>query len=571
MDMSPGWSAARVIQLLSFALVVAGVAIWVQQTGYAQIPGLTEPAPAEEVPVELDERFATPRATMQTFMGAMSVEGQPDFATATAAIDLSAIPLIAQEADGRRIANQLFDVINRTRIVNFEDVPEEWDENRWLFHEYVDIATGDVIGRIDLRRNSTGEWKFSAETVAALPAIYDVWRTRPLVAGLSGIDRMQADPGGWLRDQFPVHFQRSLLGIQLWQLTTFVFIIVGGTLLGYLFRLILFFILRKRMDQSAKAKTTIQMFARGIVWFIGSHIFQAGVSFLGAPVPIEALLLFVIKVVKALAVFWILLAIWRLLTKKFIERSSHLGRRSERLIVPVAIKAGQFFIVVGVGIWFISQLGYNVGGILAGLGIGGLVLAFAAKDSVENFFGSLTIVLEMPFTIGDWVRIGDVDGEVEQISLRSTRIRTFSDSLVTLPNSKLITSSVENFGSRRYRRVRTTIGICYDTPVEKIEEFTGRIRQMMREDERIFEERQFCYFNDFSDFSLDVMLSCYLKAPTWKEELEIREHLLRKIMMIAQDMGVEFAFPTHMLMFDKDNADEVVHRVQNLVPKEPSN
>lgn len=566
MHMPLGWSAVRTIQVFSLILLAFGVFLVARQTGFAQIPLMPESV-AEEIFEEPQENLASPRATMQTFLEAMGTIGEPDFATATQTIDLSGLPLISREVDGRRIANQLIDVINRTRIVNFDDLPVEIEENRWVFEEYYRPGTGELLGKIELRRNSIGEWRFSTDTVAAIGVIYDVWRERPLVAGFAGIDRIEADPAGWLRDQFPERFRQGVLGFQLWQLTTFFGLLLGGFVLGYVTRLVLFFVLRKRMDRSDKARATIRMFARGIVWFVGTHILQFGIPFLGAPAPIEAFLILVVKIIKALAVFWILLAIWKFSTSKFSENVSGLDRRSERLIFPVAIKAGQFVIFIGVGIWLISQIGYNVGGILAGLGIGGLILAFAAKDSVENFFGSLTIVLEVPFTIGDWVRIGDVDGEVEQIGLRSTRIRTFSDSLVTLPNSKLITSSVENFGARRHRRVRTTIGICYDTPIDKIEEFTGRIRQMMREDEDIFENRQFCYFNDFGEFSLDIMLSCYLIAPTWKEELEIRENLLRKIMMIAADMGVEFAFPTQTIVFDEDNAQQIGGVVQKFIPR----
>src|SRR5213075_891075 len=139
-----------------------------------------------------------------------------------------------------------------------------------------------------------------------------------------------------------------------------------------------------------------------------------------------------------------------------IHRSESVDKRTERLLVPVTRKFVAVIILIGgllVEAWVLFG-GQHGAEAIAGLGIGGLAVALAAKDSVENVFGSLTILFDMPFALGDWVKIDKVEGVVEEINLRSTRIRTFEDSLITLPNSNLIKASVENFGARRFRRQR---------------------------------------------------------------------------------------------------------------------
>jgi small-conductance mechanosensitive channel len=118
--------------------------------------------------------------------------------------------------------------------------------------------------------------------------------------------------------------------------------------------------------------------------------------------------------------------------------------------------------------------------LLAGLGIGGIAFALAAKDTVENLFGSVTVLVDRPFQVGDWVVIGDQEGTVEEIGFRSMRLRTFYNSRITIPNSLLVKSAVDNLGARRYRRVKCMIGVQYDTPPDRIEAFCEGIRELIR-------------------------------------------------------------------------------------------
>ena len=141
------------------------------------------------------------------------------------------------------------------------------------------------------------------------------------------------------------------------------------------------------------------------------------------------------------------------------------------LLIPMVGKSLKVFVAVVGTIFTADNLNINVTNLLAGLGLGGLAFALAAKDLVGNFFGSLTILLDRPFHIGDWIIIGDVEGTVEQVGFRSTRVRTFYNSVITLPNALLTTTKVDNMGARRYRRMKTMLGITYDTSPEKIDEF----------------------------------------------------------------------------------------------------
>jgi MscS family membrane protein len=227
------------------------------------------------------------------------------------------------------------------------------------------------------------------------------------------------------------------------------------------------------------------------------------------------------------------------------------------ILLPLLRKTAKTF-VVAIGVIMIGDsLTFDMKSILTGLGIGGLAFALAAKDTLANLFGSLTVILDRPFRIGDWVKIGsDVEGTVEQVGLRSTRVRTFSDSLITLPNGSLTNVSIDNFGLRNYRRFLTTLGITYDTPPEKIEAFCEGIRQLIVSSPNIKKDDFHVYLNNMGDFSLQIMVRIFWLVPDFATELAARHRFLIDIMRLAQSLKVEFAFPTSSVhLYNQPNTE----------------
>jgi len=181
---------------------------------------------------------------------------------------------------------------------------------------------------------------------------------------------------------------------------------------------------------------------------------------------------------------------------------------------------------------------------LGAFGIGGVALAFAAKATLGNFFGSLTVLFDRPFAVGDWIVMGDVDGTVEHVGFRSTRVRTFYNSIITVPNAKMVDSVVDNYGARRFRRAKVMISIQYSTPPDQVDAFCEGIRELIRLHPYTRKDYYHVYFNQFAASSLDILLYVFFEVPDWSTELRERHRLFVDIMRLAQDMGVEFAFPT---------------------------
>jgi MscS family membrane protein len=237
-----------------------------------------------------------------------------------------------------------------------------------------------------------------------------------------------------------------------------------------------------------------------------------------------------------------------LLASYFERMAKHSQNKFDDILVPLIKKSVKFF-VISVGIIVIGDsLTINMKNVLAGLGIGGIAFALAAKDTLSNLFGSLTVLIDRPFEIGDWVTIGkDVEGVVEEVGLRSTRVRTFYHSLITVPNGQLTNVHIDNYGRRRYRRFTTHVGVEYSTPPEKIDEFCKAVRQIVLDHPHTRKDYFHVYFNKFNDSSLDILVYIFWEVPTWAKELEERHRFLIDVLKAGREVGVSFAFPTRTL------------------------
>lgn len=225
-------------------------------------------------------------------------------------------------------------------------------------------------------------------------------------------------------------------------------------------------------------------------------------------------------------------------------------------LVPFIRKTLRVFIVILVFMFLVQNLGYSISGLLASLGLGGLAVALAAKDSLSNIFGSIMILLDRPFTIGDWIKAGDMEGVVEEIGFRSTRIRTFSKTQITVPNSVLMNMSIDNFSQMPKRRIKLTVGVTYDTTPAQMRQAVAAIKQMLREHPAIHQEFFLVNFTDFGASSLDIMVYCFTTSTVWGEYLDAREDVCLKIMETLEGIGLEIAFPSQTLyMHDMDQED----------------
>ncbi len=302
-------------------------------------------------------------------------------------------------------------------------------------------------------------------------------------------------------------------------------------------------------DKLAERKVwkPIGLLAQAATWYYGSWI-------IGFPLGLMKVLAVGLKLFTVFAAVWTTFRIidW---VAGFIARQA-LGTKTkfDDLLVPLIQKCLKTFAVCAGVIFFADVFDLEVTAIVGGLGLGGAALAFASQDTLSNLFGSLTVLADRPFEIGDWIVSDGVEGTVENVGMRSTRVRTFYNSLITLPNSRLTTSVVDNMGRRQFRRFNTSIGVQYDTTPEQIDAFCEGIREIIRRHPYTRKDYFQVYLNSFGASSVDILLYMFFECSDWPTELRERHRLLIDVMKLAEKLGVQFAFPTQTLhMFQEDN------------------
>jgi MscS family membrane protein len=214
---------------------------------------------------------------------------------------------------------------------------------------------------------------------------------------------------------------------------------------------------------------------------------------------------------------------------------------TEKTLVS-ALQSTLRFIIVFVGAVFVADsMGFDLTSLIAGLGISGFALALAAKDSISNFFGAITVLLDRPFKVGDWISVGSAEGEVIEINLRTTLIRTSADTIITMPNANLVNTPVENWGKRRWRRWQTQLHLDINADGEAVNAFCERVLQAIADNPKTLkEDASFCQVSMISATSLDVDVNLYWDVSGSVEEREERAKFIIDIKHIAEELGIEF-------------------------------
>jgi len=207
-----------------------------------------------------------------------------------------------------------------------------------------------------------------------------------------------------------------------------------------------------------------------------------------------------------------------------------------------AIQSALRFIIIFVGSIFIADsFGLDLTSLIAGLGISGIALALAAKDTISNFFGAVTVLLDRPFKVGDWIVVGSSEGEVIEITLRTTLIRTSLDTVISMPNANLVNKPVENYGKRRWRRWQTQLHLDINSDPESIENFCDAVLKIISDNEFTTKvDSSFCRVSAISAQSLDIAINLYWDISSGIQEREQRELLILSIMSQAKENKLEF-------------------------------
>jgi len=407
------------------------------------------------------------------------------------------------------------------------------------------FAPHPSLPEVVVEKQADGAWRWSRTALDAVDELYE----DSLVGGERNL--VQKLPT-WLRTQ--------ALGMELWQGLAIVLIFVAGLVLRQVIRVVV----RNRLAALAErrgarlAAEIVKVFATPGAALLGAFMLRLAYPELGLPLQVALVLS---TTARGLVVFAVVLALYRLVdvfATHLQSRAEHSESKLDDQMVPLIRTSLKVVLIVAGILILLQNLNVNVASLLAGLGIGGLAVALAAKDTIANFFASIMLFVDRPFRIGDYVKADEIEGTVEEVGFRSTRIRTPGDSVVTLPNAKLMEAKIDNLGARRHRRIFASLSLAYGTRVAELQAFVEGVRAIVWASEKTKKDSFEVHVTALGNSSIDVMLHCYVEVATWGEELTLRHDLLLEILRLAETLGVRFALPTREL------------RVESLAaPKEP--
>lgn len=441
-----------------------------------------------------------------------------------------------EKADKEQLAQQLLKVLDaRGLLVVYSEIPDT--------RNYVDSLSGlpqyilfDELPQVYLTKVGS-EWLFSEPTIEQIPELYRATFSSTLEA---------------LIDRLPPIAKQEWMGLYNWQIIGLFLWILMALIIRKLFERILTQYLsgwakKTRIEWDDLLVESIQK-PLSLIVLIGFLLLsytnlQFGVS-------TNLYLSKILNISLSVAVFWVIYN----LIDVFAEYLTHVTGKTENSLddqlVPLIRKTLRVFIVVLGVIVILQNNGFNVASLIAGLGIGGLAVALAAKDTLANFFGSITIFVDRPFRMGDWIKTSAAEGTVEEVGFRSTRIRTFYNSVISVPNSSLANSEIDNLGMREYRRLKTILNLTYTTSPEQMEAFVEGIKAIVKANSNFRQDYYEIHFHAFGAHSLDVLVYVFFSVPDWSTELQQRHNFLLEILRLAKALDVEFAFPTQTLHID---------------------
>ncbi len=291
-----------------------------------------------------------------------------------------------------------------------------------------------------------------------------------------------------------------------------------------------------------KEKINLTLIQKPIFLALFGLILFISKNFIDIPSDLVSTINTMIRSIFIFAVIWaahkLILPLYQIIDK---EQSS-----LEKLVIKI-IKI--LILVIG-GVSILQEWGYNVTGFIASLGLLGMAFALAAKDTVANLFGSFVIFTDKPFKVGDWIKTPDVEGTIEHIDIRSTKIRTFAQALVTVPNAVLANSAIINWSQMGKRRIKMKLGLTYDTDAKTIQVIVSQIKEMLSSHKDIHQDTIYIYFTEFDNSSLNIFCYYFTNTTVWGEYMAVKENTNLKIMEIIEKNNANFAFPSQSLYIE---------------------
>ncbi len=525
------------VALFSLAAILpAGAEPTTAPPGSSGAERATGDAPAEDLPPG-----ATPRSAILGYIDACRAGRWKE---AARFLELEGLPPKVRDLGPETIARRFKIVLDQTLWVEPDKVSDspEGDTSDgkpdWDALGEIPIHRGSVTVWLHrVREDGRPTWKIAARTLRHLDVLYDQY-------GYGILGEVLA----------PSFFEIRALEIQLWQWIALLVLVVGCYVVSWILAAILFRVLSAA---AGRTKTDIDdQVVRHLVGparlLIALVFFSFGWLPLGLAIPARKFLVGLEKGLFVLVATWAILRLLDLGANIVSIRLKEQGRRQLLSMVPLGRRTIKVVFLALAFVALLQNLGFNVTSLIAGLGVGGLAVALAAQKTLENLFGGFTLITDQPVRVGDFCRFGDQVGTVEDIGLRSTKIRTLNRTVISIPNSTFSSMALENFGPRDRILLHATLGLRYETSPDQLRFILVELRKLLLGHPKIDNDPARVRFVGFGSSSLDVEIFAYARTNDWNEFLAIREDVFLRIMDVIDRAGSGFAFPSQTAYLARD-------------------
>lgn len=502
-----------------------------------------------------DERehllLRSPRDTVRTFLEGMGRLDAGGEALVLSTLDLPALGDGVAGEDGLLLARYLGRVLARIGLVAEQEIPDDPGRNRGYLH--FKHSAGSIVLTPHGPPGEKRRWLFSAETLRDIGALYAAIEDMPLDE--SSLVRIPRSPYFALRDRVRARFP-ALLGragaMELWQWVLIGIFLLSSLLLSWLGSALILWSLARYsgQDKAFSSRSARRAVSWPLRWMLFGWLIYTKLEYIGLPVDVAMPFRRPAGTLALIAGTWL---VHQSLGVAASFSSRRLGTSGHQAILNSLVFGLLRIAVIVAGALFVADVwGVSSGSILAGLGIGGLAVALSAQPTLQNIIAGFTLFADSPLSVGHFCRFGNRMGTVEQIGLRSTRVRTLERSVVSIPNANFANLQLENLTKRDRMLVRTTLQLRYETSADQLRQVLIRLRELLIEHPRIAEDPARVRFVGFGAHSLDIELFAYVLTSDYEVYLAVREDLYLRVMVVVLETGSSFAFPSQVNYLSRD-------------------
>jgi len=488
---------------------------------------------ADEPDIVVDEfDRGTPRRSLRGFLTAAQ---DHDFETAAEYLDQRNLPSRMKITDGPTLAHGLAVVINRKLWIDFAEISDHPDGAGGdglpdYRDKFAEIESHDNVITLLLQRVPRGDgefvWKISNKTVAEIPELYEEFGYGPVEERLIDI--------------LP---EVTLLGVDLFKWV----IILGAGLIAYPVLLVLLRVLSGLIvKRSSEVHGLVRQFlTKPFLWLLLVLILDQVLIRLG--IGIEAQQIARAQTVNIIIVTWVLLSATNLFRAIYRTRLQRQGKEAAIVLLGPLGNATKILIVLFAILLWLSNLGFNITALLAGLGVGGIAIALALQKPLEDLLGAVSMYTQQPVKVGDFFLFGEITGTVEEIGLRTTRIRTLGKTVVSIPNAKIAGDILDNYSVRKHIWYHPRLTLRYNSTPRQLNEILTATRDLLSTHEKVLDESLRVRLTGFSREGITLDIHAYIDTTDYAEFLEIAEDLNLATIEIVTKSGTGFAIPGFML------------------------